>query len=63
MVRKEISMHLLAYNLIRTVIAESAAEYRVEPRSLSFKGALQSINAFCTAHSRHARILASSSRT
>ena len=46
MVRKEISMHLLAYNLIRTVIAESAAEYRVEPRSLSFKGALQSINAF-----------------
>jgi hypothetical protein len=46
MVRKEISMHLMAYNLIRTVIAESAAEYHVEPRSLSFKGALQSINAF-----------------
>ena len=46
MVRKEISMHLLAYNLIRTVIAESAAENHVEPRSLSFKGALQSINAF-----------------
>ena len=46
MVRKEISMHLMAYNLIRTVIAESAAEYHVDPRSLSFKGALQSINAF-----------------
>lgn len=46
MVRKEIGMHLLAYNVIRTVIAESAAEYDVEPRSLSFKGALQAINAF-----------------
>ena len=46
MVRKEIGMHLLAYNLIRTVIAESADEYQVEPRSLSFKGALQSLNAF-----------------
>jgi Transposase DDE domain len=46
MVRKEIGMHLLAYNLIRTVIAESAAEYHVEPRSLSFKGALQALNAF-----------------
>ena len=46
MVRKEISMHLLAYNLIRTVMAESAAEYQVEPRGLSFKGAMQSINAF-----------------
>lgn len=46
MVRKEISMHLLAYNLLRTVLAEAAAEYRVEPRSLSFKGAQQAINAF-----------------
>jgi len=46
MVRKEIGMHLLAYNLIRTVIAESAAAHDVQPRSLSFKGALQAINAF-----------------
>jgi hypothetical protein len=49
MVRKEIHMHLMAYNLIRTVIAESATEYHVEPRSLSFKGELQSINAFRSA--------------
>jgi hypothetical protein len=49
MVRKEIHMQLMAYNLIRTVIAESAAEYQVEPRSLSFKGALQSINVFRSA--------------
>lgn len=49
MVRKEIHMYLMADNLIRTVIGESAAEYQVEPRSLSFKGALQSINAFRSA--------------
>lgn len=46
MVRKELGMHLLAYNLIRTVLAESAAEHEVPPRSLSFTGALQALNAF-----------------
>jgi hypothetical protein len=46
MVRKEISMHLLAYNLLRTVLSEAASLYHVEPRALSFTGALQAINAF-----------------
>ena len=46
MVRKEIGMHLLAYNLIRTVMAESASEYNLQPREISFKGTLQAINAF-----------------
>jgi hypothetical protein len=46
MVRKEIWMHLLAYNLIRTLLAEAALAAGVPPRELSFKGALQTLNAF-----------------
>ena len=45
-VRKEIWMHILAYNLIRTVIAQAASKHDVEPRSISFKGAIQTLDAF-----------------
>ena len=46
MIRKEIWAHLLAYNLIRTVMAQAAQEYQMQPRELSFKGALQILLAF-----------------
>jgi hypothetical protein len=46
MVRKEVWMHLLAYNLLRTVMAVAAAESKVEPRKISFKGAKQALTAF-----------------
>jgi hypothetical protein len=46
MVRKEIWMHLLAYNLIRTVMAEAAERAGVRPREVSFKGALQTLTAY-----------------
>ena len=46
MVRKEIWAHALAYNLIRTVMAQAAAGEGVPPRSISFKAALQVIEAF-----------------
>ena len=46
MVRKEIWTHLLAYNLIRTLMARAASEAGVEPRELSFAGAVQAVNAF-----------------
>jgi hypothetical protein len=46
MVCKEIWVHLLAYNLIRTVMAQTAHRYNLPPRTLSFKGALQQLNAF-----------------
>ena len=39
MVHKEIWTHLLAYNLLRTVIAVAANEEDIEPRKVSFKGA------------------------
>ena len=46
MVKKEIWMHLLAYNLIRSVMAKAAAAHNKQPRNLSFKGALQTMTAF-----------------
>src|SRR5918911_1662253 len=46
MVRKEIWAHLLAYNLLRTVMAVAANENDVEPRRISFKGAKQVVTAF-----------------
>jgi hypothetical protein len=46
MVRKEIWAHLLAYNLLRTVMAVAANESHVEPRDISFKGAKQVVTAF-----------------
>jgi DDE family transposase len=46
MVEKEIWVHLLAYNLLRTVMAVAASESNVEPRTISFKGAKQALTAF-----------------
>jgi hypothetical protein len=45
-VRKEVWAHILAYNLIRTVMAQAAARHEIAPRSISFKGALQTLAAF-----------------
>jgi hypothetical protein len=46
MVRKEVWAHVLAYNLIRTVMAQAAARHAVVPRSISFTGAMQTLDAF-----------------
>ena len=46
MVEKEIWMHLLAYNLIRGVMAKAAEAHDKQPRRLSFKGTLQTMTAF-----------------
>jgi len=46
LVRKELWTHLLAYNLIRTIIAQAASKHGLEPRSISFKGAIQTLEAF-----------------
>jgi hypothetical protein len=48
MVRKEIWAHLLAYNLVRKVMAQAAQEHQVTPRHLSFAGAMQTLNEFRT---------------
>jgi len=46
MVHKEIWTHLLAYNLLRTVMAVAANDNDIEPRQVSFKGAKQALTAF-----------------
>lgn len=46
MVQKEIGAHLLAYNLVRSVMAKAAYLAGLMPRQLSFKGALQLLRAF-----------------
>ena len=49
MVRKELWMYVLAYNLIRSVMVAAAVRNGLVPRTLSFTGALQAVNAFGTA--------------
>ena len=51
MIRKEMWVHVLAYNLLRSIMCSVADEYDVTVRQLSFKGILQLINAF--RHSIH----------
>jgi hypothetical protein len=46
LVRKEIWTHILAYNLIRTIMAQAAKEHEIDPRSISFKGTIQTLEAF-----------------
>ena len=50
MVGKEVAMHLLAYNLIRGIMAEAARAAQVKPRQLSFTGAQHTIRAFEESH-------------
>ena len=50
MVRKEIWMHLLAYNLIHKLMAQAASMVpEICPRDISFKGTLQTLVVFATA--------------
>ena len=53
MVEKEIWMHILAYNLIRDVMAKAAQAHDKRPRQMSFKGTLQAITAFQEACGEH----------
>ena len=46
MVRKEVWVHLLAYNLIRLKMAQAAASTGLTPRAISFKGTVQAVAAF-----------------
>jgi hypothetical protein len=50
MVRKEVAMHLLAYNLIRGVMAEAARVEAIPPRRISFTGSLHTVRAFEETH-------------
>ncbi len=44
--RKEIWTHILAYNLIRTIMALAADQHGIKQRTIRFKGAIQTLEAF-----------------
>ena len=46
MVIKELGIHFLAYNFIRIIMAEACIKNRALPWKISFKGAIQLLNAF-----------------
>jgi hypothetical protein len=46
LVRKEVWVHLLAYNLLRAVMAQAARAHGLVPWQVSFKAALQTVLAF-----------------
>lgn len=46
MVKKEIGVHFLAYNLIRIIIAEACSKDSLHPNHISFKGTIQLLNQF-----------------
>jgi hypothetical protein len=46
MVRKEVWGHLLAYNLVRLVMAEAAEKAQLRPDELSFAGTWQTVHSF-----------------
>src|ERR1700751_4861721 len=56
MVRKELLMHLVAYNLIRALMQRASLIYHVQLGGLSFKGTLDSLHHFADAvHAAHAK--------
>ena len=46
MIEKEIWTYILAYNLVRQLICQAAERHSIEPRLISFTGAIQTFNAF-----------------
>ncbi len=46
MVRKEVYAHILAYNLIRSLMWNAATSYKLPPLRLSLKGAIQHLSVF-----------------
>lgn len=46
MIRKEIGIHLLAYNIIRIMMAEACSRHGKLPWEISFKGTVQLLNQF-----------------
>lgn len=46
LVRKEVWTHVLAYNLIRTIMAQATTEHGILSRTISFKGAMRTLEAF-----------------
>ena len=46
MVTKQIWTYILAYNLVRELIARAAKKYNLEPRQISFTGAVDAFSVY-----------------
>lgn len=46
MVKKEISVHFIAYNLVRNLMVKAAIKHQLKATQVSFKGAIQLLNQF-----------------
>lgn len=49
MVEKELLVHVIAYNLVRSVMQQAAIRHQVDLERLSFKGAIDTLNHFADA--------------
>ena len=54
MLRKEIKMHAIAYNLIKLLMLKAAAEHGVSHRRIGFKGVLQVLDKFRVGFQKYA---------
>jgi len=56
MIERELLMHLVAYNLVRTLMQQSALSHGADLRRLSFKGCLDTVRHFANAaHAAHGK--------
>jgi len=56
MIEKELLVHVIAYNLVRSVMQTAAIRHQVDLERLSFKGALDTLNHFANAvHAAHGK--------
>ena len=56
MIEKELLVHVIAYNLVRSVMQTAAIRHQVDLKRLSFKGALDTLNHFADAvHAAHGK--------
>ncbi len=46
MIEKEVWTYILSYNLVRQLICQAASKHKIEPRTISFTGALQTFNVY-----------------
>ncbi len=46
MIEREVSMHMIAYNMVRTLMQQAAVRHRVDLSRLSFKGSLDTLRHF-----------------
>jgi Transposase DDE domain len=56
MIQKELLLHIIAYNLVRSVMQTAALRHHLDLDRLSFKGALDTLNHFASAvHAAHGK--------